>query len=46
MRVQGAGVNRLSDNYMIPREGLQFEFSPATIVDGNFSAEGLWTGGR
>ncbi len=46
VRVQGAGVNRISDNYMIPREGLQFEFSPATIVDGNFSAEGLWTGGR
>jgi len=39
VRIAGAGVNRLADNYVIP-EGKTFEFSPSTIVDGNYTAAG------
>jgi len=41
---RGEGVNRFAGNYIIPHPGIceRFEFSPGTILEGNFSAEGPW----
>jgi hypothetical protein len=39
--VSGKGVNRMADNYVIP-EKFQFNFTPTTIVQNNFTATGPW----
>lgn len=39
--VSGKGVNRVADNYVIP-EAFRFTFTPATIVQNNFTATGPW----
>jgi len=44
--VRGAGAHRLAGNYVIPHPGIcdRFEFTPATMLEGNFTAEGAWEG--
>jgi hypothetical protein len=39
--VTGSAANRIAGNYVIPDQAT-FQCSPATIVDGNFSAAGPW----
>lgn len=39
--VSGKGVNRIADNYVIPRD-CAFQFTPTTIVSDNFAADGPW----
>ena len=41
VEVRGERVNRIAGNYIIPRE-YTFNFSPATIVQNNFTDEGPW----
>ena len=41
IKTVGPAANRIAGNYIIPR-GHAFEFSPATIVDGNFTESGPW----
>ncbi len=43
IRITGEGVNRIAGNYMILR-GEKLEFSPGTILDGNFTEKGPWAG--
>ncbi|MDA0833767.1 MAG: hypothetical protein O2955_01965 [Planctomycetota bacterium] len=39
--VSGEHVNRFAGNYVVPKY-TTYEFSPATIVQDNFTADGLW----
>lgn len=41
LSVSGKGVNRIAGNYVIPAN-FQVEFTPATIVRDNFTADGPW----
>ena len=43
---RGEGINRFAGNYIVPIPGIceRFEFSPSTIIEGNFTAEGPWEG--
>jgi len=41
VQIKGAGVNQLVNNYIIPRS-CEFDFSPSTLMSGNFSKNGLW----
>lgn len=41
----GTGINRLSGNYVIP-EQWKFNLTPQTLVEGNFTAKGLWPPNR
>lgn len=43
VKVAGEGVSRIAGNYMIIR-GERFEFSPGTILEGNFTDAGAWKG--
>jgi len=42
VRVEGTGVNRIAGNHVIPGEGRASEFSPQTLLEGNFTSEGPW----
>ncbi len=39
--VSGKGVNRIAGNYVIPSDW-KFTFTPTTIVEDNFTADGPW----
>lgn len=41
VKTDGKGVNRIAGNYVIP-EGWQFDFTPSTIVEDNFTENGPW----
>lgn len=43
VRVSGPGTNRIAGNYVIPKS-TSSQCSPATIVQGNFTATGPWEG--
>ena len=43
--VSGKGVNRIADNYIVPRKW-PFTFTPTTIVEDNFTANGSWQQNR
>lgn len=42
VQVQGTGVNRIAGNHVIPGEARASEFTPQTLVEGNFTSEGPW----